>query len=38
MFLWSLYPAATLVLIGIMLLVIAIVRPFRESLRRIFAL
>ncbi len=38
MFLWSLYPAVTLVLIGIMLLVIAIVRPFRESLRRIFAL
>ena len=38
MFLWSLYPAISLALIGIMLLVIAMVRPFRESLRRIFAL
>ena len=38
MFLWSLYPAISLALIGIMLLVIALVRPFRESLERIFAL
>lgn len=35
---WSAYPAIALGLIGIMLIVIAIVRPFRESLRRIFSL
>ena len=33
---WSIYPCITLFLIGIMLIVIAIVRPFRESLRKIF--
>ena len=33
---WSIYPAVTLFLIGIMLIVIAIVRPFRESLKKIF--
>lgn len=33
---WSIYPAITLCLIGIMLIVIAIVRPFRESLKKIF--
>ena len=36
MFLWSLYPAITFVLVGIMLITVAIVKPFRESLRRIF--
>ncbi len=35
---WSPYPAISLVLIGIMLIVIAIVKPLRESLARIFAL
>ena len=35
---WSPYPAITLGLIGIMLIVIAIVKPFRESLARLFAL
>lgn len=35
---WSPYPAITLGLIGIMLIVIAIVKPFRESLARIFAI
>ncbi len=35
---WSLYPLIALFLIGIMLIIIAIVRPFRESLRRIFAI
>ena len=38
MFLWSLYPAVTLGLVGIMLIIVAIVKPFRESLRRIFFL
>ncbi len=33
---WSPYPCATLVVCGIMLIIIAIVGPFRESLRRIF--
>lgn len=33
---WSPYPCATLVVCGIMLIIIAIVTPFRESLRRIF--
>ena len=36
--LWSLYPLIALFLIGIMLIVIAIVKPFRESLCRIFAI
>ncbi len=35
---WSIYPLAALVLIGIMLIVIAIVKPLRESLCRIFAI
>ena len=34
---WSLYPATTFALIGIMLIVIAIVRPIREQLYKIFA-
>lgn len=33
---WSPYPCATFVVCGIMLIIIAIVKPFRESLRRIF--
>lgn len=33
---WSPYPLITLFLIGIMLIVIAIVKPFKDSLRRIF--
>lgn len=37
-FFWSLYPAITLTLLGIMLIVIAIVKPWRESLARFFAL
>ena len=36
-FTWSLYPAITLTLFGIMLIVIAIVKPFRESLSKFFA-
>ncbi|MBR2930846.1 MAG: hypothetical protein IKC32_06420 [Clostridia bacterium] len=35
---WSPYPAIALGLFGIMLIVIAIVKPLRESLARIFAL
>lgn len=35
---WSPYPAVALFLVGMMLIVIAIVRPFRESLYRIFSL
>ena len=35
---WSIYLFVALFLIGIMLIVIAIVRPFRESLRRIFSI
>ena len=35
-FFWSIYPATTLGLLGIMLITVAIVKPFRESLRRIF--
>ena len=35
---WSFYPFAALVLLGIMLIVIAIVKPFRESLKKIFHL
>ena len=33
---WSPYPLVALFLIGIMLIVIAIVKPFKESLRKIF--
>ncbi len=36
MFVWSLYPAITLTLVGLMLIIVAIVRPFRESLRKVF--
>ena len=36
--LWSLYPLIALFLIGMMLIVIAIVKPLRESLCRIFAI
>ena len=36
--LWSIYPLIALFLIGMMLIVIAIVKPFRESLCRIFAI
>ena len=35
---WSFYPFSAFVLLGIMLIVIAIVKPFRESLRKIFHL
>ncbi len=35
---WGFYPLIALFLIGIMLIVIAIVKPFRESLCRIFAI
>ena len=35
---WSIYPLIALCLVGIMLIVIAIVKPFRESLCRIFAI
>ena len=35
---WAIYPFIALFLIGIMLLVIAIVRPLRESLKKIFAI
>ncbi len=35
---WSPYPMVTLVLIGIMLIIVAIVKPFRESLKRIFSI
>ena len=34
---WSLYPAITFLLIGLMLIVIAIVRPLKEQLYKIFA-
>ena len=34
--LWSVYPLVSLCVIGLMLLVIAIVKPFKESLRKIF--
>lgn len=37
-FTWSLYPAITLTLLGLMLIIIAIVKPFRESLAKIFAI
>ena len=37
-YLWSIYPLIALFLIGIMLIVIAIVKPLRESLCRIFAI
>lgn len=35
---WCIYPLISLFLIGMMLIVIAIVRPFRESLKKIFAI
>ncbi len=35
---WSAYPCATFSLIGIMLIIIAIVKPFRESLCKMFAI
>ena len=35
---WGFYPLIALFLIGIMLIIIAIVKPFRESLCRIFAI
>lgn len=35
---WSLYPLVTLFLMGIMLIIIAIVKPFKESLKKIFML
>ena len=35
---WSIYPFIALFLIGMMLIVIAIVRPFRESLKRVFSI
>ena len=35
---WSMYPCSALFIIGMALIVIAIVKPFRESLRKIFAL
>ena len=38
LFIWSLYPSLSLFLIGVMLIVIAIVKPFKESLKKIFAL
>lgn len=34
--LWSLYPCVTLAIIGAMLIVIAIVKPFKESLAKMF--
>ncbi len=34
--LWSLYPCITLAVIGIMLIIIAIVKPFKESLAKMF--
>ncbi len=37
-FYWSLYPSVALTLIGIMLIVIAIVPPLKESLKKIFAI
>ena len=35
---WSIYPLVALFLMGIMLIVIAIVKPFKESLKKIFML
>ena len=35
---WSIYPLSTMTIIGIMLIVNEIERPFRESLRKIFAI
>ena len=35
---WSIYPAITFVVCGFALIVIAIVKPLRESLRRFFYL
>ena len=35
---WSVYPLVSFFMIGIMLIIIAIVKPFRESLKKIFAI
>ncbi len=35
---WSLYPASVFTLIGIMLIIIAVVRPIKEQLTKIFSL
>ena len=35
---WSLYPASIFTLIGIMLIIIAIVRPIREQLTKLFSI
>lgn len=35
---WSLYPLIALFLLGMMLIIIAIVKPWKESLKKIFAL
>ena len=35
---WGLYPAIALTLLGLMLIIIAVVKPFRESLCRIFSI
>lgn len=37
-FVWSYYPAAALSLMGLMLILIEIIKPFKESMKRIFAL
>ena len=37
-FIWSLYPLVFLVIIGISLIVIEIVKPFKESLKKVFFL
>jgi hypothetical protein len=37
-YIWSLYPLAFLALIGITLIVVEIVKPFKESLRKMFYL
>ncbi len=35
---WSFYPCAVFLLLGIMLLVIAMVKPFKESLKKLFSI
>ncbi len=35
---WSLYPCTILFLLGIMMLIIAIVKPFKESLKKLFSI
>lgn len=37
-FVWSLYPLVALVIVGIALIIVEIVKPFKESLRKIFYL